>query len=82
MCPISIDHLPSGDGPPSWQGTLWSTHDNFLIVDLIVIAVNFCSVEHFDEPIDATSHSCMHVGLRALDMVVEIVSEERQVADA
>ena len=41
-----------------------------------------CSVEHLLEFAYPVSHTRVHVGLRALDVIVEVVTEELNVGDS
>lgn len=55
-----------------------SSTGSLLLLDHILL---LCSVQHLEELADSESHSRVHVGLGALDVVVEVVSEDLNVRD-
>lgn len=55
-----------------------SSTGGLLLLDYVLL---LCSVQDLEELADSESHSRVHVGLGALDVVVEIVSEDLNVRD-
>lgn len=47
----------------------------------LFLGLGFGAVQHLKELCNAVTHATLHVGLRALDVVVEVVSEELNATD-